>query len=47
MTKNKKIELPEHSGLMRKAESISGFPTSSLSGDFAVNPSLMSEPKVK
>ena len=47
MAKKAKIELPEHSGLMRKAESISGFPTSSLSGDFAVNPSLMSEPEVE
>ena len=45
--KTAKIELPEHSGLMRKAESISGFPTSSLSGDFAVNPSLMSNPEVE
>lgn len=42
-----KVDLPEHSGLMRKAESISGFPTSSLSGDFAVNPSLMSNPEVE
>lgn len=43
----KKVELGDCSGMMRKAESISGFPTSSLSGDFAVNPSLMSEPEVK
>ena len=32
--------------MMRRAESISGFPTTSLSGDFAVNPSLMSNPEV-
>lgn len=47
MAKKGKITLPEHSGLMRKAESVSGFPTSSLSGDFAYNPSLMSNPDVK
>ena len=42
-----KVELGECSGMMRKAESISGFPTSSLSGDFAANPSLMSNPEVE
>lgn len=47
MSKKTKVDLPEHSGLMRKAESISGFPTSSLSGDFAFNPSLMSNPDVE
>lgn len=43
---NKKVETSEYSGLMRKADSVSGFPTSSLSGDFAFNPSLMSNPEV-
>ena len=42
-----KVELGDYSGMMRKAESVSGFPTSSLSGDFAVNPSLMSNPEVE
>ena len=47
MSKNKKSDSSEHSGLMRKAESVSGFPTSSLSGDFEVNPSLMSTPEIE
>ena len=46
MVKKTNVRTLECSGLMRKADSISGFPTSSLSGDFAVNPSLMSNPEV-
>ena len=40
-------ELETCSGLMKKAKSVSGYPTSSLSGDFAFNPSLMSDPEIK
>ena len=47
MAKKTKVELGEFSGMMRKAESISGYPTSSLSGDFAYNPSLTSQPEVE